>query len=667
MYYRYLLLFLATSLAFESSGQTLMVIGGIGPDTLISQVQPADFQPTSPVIDSNVNVVVLRDSGSAELQGRFYGWRIKYVRYRRLLIRNKNGFDAAKVEFTFDPETNIYGKLLTLHAYTCNLVEGKVVVTPVDTSEIFTEMTSGGRMKERFSFPAVKEGSIIEYSYTIYSRDIYDFHPWTFQGEYPRLKSTYRMCFPEAFNYVVKKQGLLPISRKNEERDTVYVFGTYVMKTKSYTIEWEMDDVPAFKEEPYISAPDDFVCGLHFQLSEYTDPKKERRVKVNNTWDVVNQEMFKSKSFGGIMTTSSHWLRKEMRKIVDDSVNGMDKARAIYAYVRDHFTSTGRAIVADEDQSLKDIFKSHKGSVAEINLLLTAMLREDGLNADAVILSTRDNGRLDPGYPVMENFNYVVVRLRAGGNTYFLDASEPRMGFAHLPLECYNGYARVVSEKPDSVVLDPDSLSEIKFATMVLTNNDRGDSLTGDYTAQQGYYSSLDIRDMIVDKDEKTYFETERKSYPVPVELADRHVDSLKQYDLPVTVHYSIGFATGDEDHLYLNPMFGEGIKENLFSAAERHYPIEMPFKMDKIFVLRMEIPKGYEIEEMPKSARVLLGDGDGVYEYIFQVDSDGIQFRSRLTLKRTFFLQDAYQPLRDFFAAMMKKQGEMIVFKRKK
>jgi hypothetical protein len=30
-------------------------------------------------------------------------------------------------------------------------------------------------------------------------------------------------------------------------------------------------------------------------------------------------------------------------------------------------------------------------------------------------------------------------------------------------------------------------------------------------------------------------------------------------------------------------------------------------------------------------------------------------------------FLPDAYQPLRDFFAAVMKKQGEMILFKKKK
>jgi hypothetical protein len=266
----------------------------------------------------------------------------------------------------------------------------------------------------------------------------------------------------------------------------------------------------------------------------------------------------------------------------------------------------------------------------------------------------------------MENFNYVVVRLKAGDETYYLDASEPRMGFGHLPVECYNGYARVVSERPDSVDLDADSLSEFRISMLMLSNNDQGDSLSGTYSAQHGYYGSEDIRDEIADKDEKTYFEGERKSYPFAVEMTDRRVDSLSQYDLPVTVHYTLGFPIGDEDRIYFNPMMGEGMKENLFSAAERHYPIEMPFKIDELFVMRTEIPKGYGIEEMPKAARVLLGDGDGSYEYLFQVDDESIQFRSRLVLKRTFFLADAYQPLRDFFAAVMKKQGEVIVFKKK-
>lgn len=657
--HHYFLLFAGVLIAFTSSGQS-------SPETPAGEVSVADFQPSSPVIDSNVNVVILRDSGTADLESYFGRWLVRQTRYRRVLIRNKNGFDAAKVDISFDPDANIMGMGVLVSGRTCNLVEGKIVQTKLDSSEIFLDKESGDEYKYRISFPNISEGSIIEYSYSLFSRTLYTFHPWKFQGEYPRLKSTYRMTFPQAFNYVVIKQGILPMLREDLTKDTLYVVGRYTIRTKAYTIIWEMNDVPAFKEEPYISAPSDLVSGVRFQLSEYTNLETGRRQKVQSTWEEINKDLYKSKAFGGIMTTSSHWLRKEMRTIVADSVNGMDKARAAFAFVRDHFTSTGRSVIADEDQSLKDIFKSRKGSVAEINLILTAMLREEGLLADAVILGTRDHGQVSPTYPVADNFNYVIVRLRSGGRTYYLDASGPRLGFGQLPPECYNGYARVVSEKPDSVIMDADSLTEHRVSSIVLSNNEHGDSLTGEYSAVEGLFTSESVRDEVAVYGEQRFFELERKNYPFPVEVSDTHIDSLQLYDAPITVHYSIALPTGEEDRLYLNPMFNGGVKSNLFSAAERHYPVEMPFQMDFLYVLRMEVPKGYEVEEVPKSARVLLGS-DGLYEYLIQADPEIVQVRSRLVVKRTYFAPEAYQPLRDFFAAVMKKQAEVVVFKKKK
>ena len=443
--------------------------------------------------------------------------------------------------------------------------------------------------------------------------------------------------------------------------------GSYVVRTEAYIIHWEMKDVPAFKKEPFMSTTDSYVSGIRFQLSEYTELNTKRRKKYLGDWKELNEDLYKSKAFGGIMTTSSHWLRKELRTIVEDSVNQMDKARVLFAFVRDHFTSAGRGYLSDDDISLKGIFKARKGSVAEINLLLTAMMREGGISADAVILSTRDNGVINPYYPIIENFNYVVVRCRIGGSTYFLDASEPRSGFGHLPLECYNGYARVVSEQPDSVFFRPDSLVESRIVIMSLTSNEAGDSLSGTYAAQRGYYTSLDTRDEIADKGEDVYFEGIRKSYPFDIRLTDRHIDSLRAYDQPVTVRYGLSFSTGGNDRLYFNPMLSEVLKENRFSAAVRHYPVEMNNTINELYLLRMDIPAGYEVEELPKQVRVRLNEDDGSYEYGFLVDETSVQFRSRLVLKRTYFQPEDYQSLRDFFAQVVKKENEVIVFRKKK
>jgi transglutaminase-like putative cysteine protease len=651
------------------SGGVLTRAAAFGQDSDYSQfgkIVQEDFHPSSSVVDSNADVVVLQDVGRTELEGHPEGWKVKYMRYRRLLIRNRKGFDATKIELTFNPYKNGFGKLASLRANTYNLEGGKILRTRVDSADMFLEPESD-ELKERFSFPDIKEGSVIEYVYTIYAGSIYNLHFWNFQGAYPCIYSSYTITFPVVFNYVVTKQGSLPVTRTNDSMQTHVAIGSYVMRTESYIIHWEMKDVPAFKKEPFMSTTGNYVTGIRFQLSEYTELDTRRRKKFLGDWKALNEDLYKSKAFGGIMTTSSHWLRKELRTIVEDSVNEMDKARALFTFVRDHFTSTGRAYLSDDDISLKDIFKARKGDVAQINLLLTAMMREGGISADAVILSTRDNGVINPYYPIIENFNYVVVRCRIGGRTYFLDASEPRMGFGHLPLDCYNGYARVVSEQPDSVFFRPDSLVESKIVMVVLTSNDAGDSLSGAYAAQRGYYTSLDIRDEIADKGEDVYFEGVRKSYPFDIRLTERHIDSLLSYDQPVTVRYGLSFSTGGGDRLYFNPMLSELLKENLFSAATRHYPVEMKQTFNELYLLRMDIPAGYEIEELPKPVRVRLNEGDGSYEYGFLVDETSIQFRSRLILKRTFFQPEDYQSLRDFFAQVVKKENEVIVFRKKK
>jgi hypothetical protein len=630
---------------------------GVFPD--YGRVSAGIFHPISHLIDSNVNVVVLEDVGKTELQGYFFGWRVKFMRYRRLLIRNKKGFEAAKITLFFDEDENGARKLPSLRASTWNLEGGKVVQTKVDTADMFVQ--DG---EERFSFSNVREGSIVEYTYSVYSGSIYSLRPWDFQGEYPRLKSDYTVSFPAAFNYVFSTQGAFAIPRSVDSSRQTFSIGLTSYQGLKYTIHWSMNDVPAFEEEPYIFCRNSHVCGVRFQLSEYTNMQTLKRTRINDQWKVLNDKLFKNKAFGGVMNTSKHWERRELRMIVDDTAAGQAKARAVFAYVRDHFMKKDGDIFYG-GRPLKEIFKSREGNVAEINLMLTAMLREEGLSADAVILSTRENGLINPYYPLTENFNYVVVRLRMDGKEYFLDASEPKMGFGRLPLECYNGYARAVSERPDSAVLNTDSVVETKFSSFFLADNEAGDGITGDYTGTQGYYRSEDIRNEIDKDGETSYFEGIRKAFPFDVRITDKHVDSLKEYDLPVTVRYTVDFSKGGEDHLYINPMMGESIKYDPFSAANRNFPIEMPSAQNEMYVFQMTIPKGYVVEELPKSVKVLLNETEGSYEYRIASDGQNIQLRSVLILKRTHFDPEDYPTLRDFFAAVVKKQGEVIVFRK--
>ena len=78
-----------------------------------------------------------------------------------------------------------------------------------------------------------------------------------------------------------------------------------------------------------------------------------------------------------------------------------------------------------------------------------------------------------------------------------------------------------------------------------------------------------------------------------------------------------------------------------------------------------MEIPKGYEVEELPKQARVKLNGEEGMFEYLITTKKKSIQMRCILQIEKTFFSSEDYKTLRDFYAYVVKKGSEQIVFKK--
>jgi hypothetical protein len=166
------------------------------------------------------------------------------------------------------------------------------------------------------------------------------------------------------------------------------------------------------------------------------------------------------------------------------------------------------------------------------------------------------------------------------------------------------------------------------------------------------------------DDKRKEYFATAKKGFPFEVEMSDTEIDSLKTPDDPVAVKYSFKFKPED-DIIYFNPLLTETVKENPFRSSERTYPVEIPYCLDKVYLLNMEIPKGYKVDEMPKSARVMLNEDEGMFEYIIAVNNNHVQLRCRISIKKANFAPDDYQTLRDFYAYVVKKEAEQIVFKK--
>jgi len=318
-------------------------------------------------------------------------------------------------------------------------------------------------------------------------------------------------------------------------------------------------------------------------------------------------------------------------------------------------------------QGLKNVLKAKSGNVAEVNLLLTAMLNYAGVTADPVILSTSDHGYAYALYPIVDRFNYVISKATIGGIDYTLDASRARLGFGKLTPDCYNGSARLVNEQASAMAFIADSLKERKLTAITIVNDENG-KWEGRMNQSPGYYESYSIRDKIKEKGQEEFFKDVKKAFGHEMEIQHPQIDSLTTYDQPVALHYNFELKTEGEDILYVNPMFGEGYKENPFKSADRKYPVEMPYTMDETYVLNMEVPKGYEVDELPKQIRVKMNEqGEGFFEYLISSSNGIVSMRSHIKLDRANFSPEEYENLRGFFTLVVGKQNEQIVFKKKK
>src|SRR4030095_1346444 len=143
------------------------------------KVSPEDFAKKVYSVDSNDNAVVIADIGSSEIVRNTKGWvSLQFKRYRRVHILNKNGYDEANVEIQLYSNGDREEELSSIKALTYNLEGGKVIETKLEKAAIFKDKIDKRWIVKKFTFPNIKEGSIIEYEYTVQSDFLFNLQPW---------------------------------------------------------------------------------------------------------------------------------------------------------------------------------------------------------------------------------------------------------------------------------------------------------------------------------------------------------------------------------------------------------------------------------------------------------------------------------------------------------
>jgi hypothetical protein len=646
------------------------------------QPEPADFTAKSFVADSAAPGVVLYDYGSTRFRLKGNSFQLESDRVTRIKILKKAGYDLATIEVPLYHRDASEEKIVSLRGFTYNEVGGKVEKVKLETDKAFTEERTKNIRVRKFTLPNVREGAVIEYAYTVTSDFLFNFQDWTFQREVPTRWSEFQATIPEYFDYKMLMQGYEPLALQTREsaqaQYNLHTEGGFTdrgqhvssdnetITAQATNYHWAMQDVPALRDEPFMTTSRDYVARINFELAGQRMPGGVYQ-NMSGSWEKINADLLANTEFGGQLGKVA-FLDAALKAMVTQYPDPADRAAAVRELVLKSvkYDGTNRYSASGP---LKKSYELHRGTSADVNLLLIAALRQAGLPAQPVILSTRAHGRVNQSFPLLEQFNYVIgVLPLADDKELLLDATEPLLPCGMLPTRCLNQTGRLVADKDQAgrwVSLTPTQRHN-HFQDIKLTLDAQG-NLTGKVHEEHGGYSGAAVREKLQQLGEKKYV-TDLASRHPSWELPAYTFGEVAEVSKPLALNYEVrqpASTPGTASELYVSPLasFGEG--QNPFRHAERTYPVDFGATNQDIIVLTLTLPQGYTAE-LPKPATIALPDQGGRYVYAASSPTPGtVQLVSRLTLDKPVYGAQEYASLREFYRLALAKQAEALVIKK--
>jgi hypothetical protein len=641
-------------------------------------VPAADLTAAPFVADSGAAAVVLCDFGRSRMEGHTTGLQVVFERVTRIKILSKAGFDEAEIEIPLYHREDKSERVTNLRGFTYNLVNGVVEKTKLEPSGVFLEKRTPNVNVQKFTLPNVRAGSVIEYAYTLSSDYLFNFQDWAFQRTIPVRWSEYRVSIPVFYKYKIIYQGTQPLTvdkpsigktvMRVDENKGGFDSNSIYINSPTEDHQWVLKDVPAFQNEPYMTTADDYLDRLDFQLVGEQWPN-QAYTDLTDSWPKINTRLLNDDAFG-LQLDRGNFLKAQMQALAGRYPVLTARAAAVREVIMASVRYNGHNRYSAEG-SLRKAYDAHQGTSADVNLLLIAALRDAGLDAQPVLLSTRDHGHVSKEFPLLEKFNYVVALVPlADGKDLLVDATDPLLPCGVLPRRCLNQTGRLIPSRKDDegrwVSLAP-ALHEVHFQQATLTLDATG-GFTGQMKEEFGGYAGATARGRVADLGGKKFLAElvkQHDGWAVPqFTLAD--YDSLtKPMGLVYAFNHPATEATPATD-LYLSPLreFTDG--SNPFRHHNRRFAVDLGVPRDEILMVSLNLPAGYELAALPKNAVVELPGGGARFVYSAVANGATVQLVSRLWLRNPEYSAAQYDELRELYRLMLEKQGEKLVIKKK-
>jgi hypothetical protein len=632
--------------------------------------------------DTSADAVILGEKGESHYEyDDTKGFVVVFTCQLRIKILKQSGTHWANQEIGLYREDQDEERMSSIKGTTYNLEGGKLTEDKLKDDAIFEEKVNRNWTVHKLTMPNVRVGSVIDLKYTVRSPYIGRLRSWDFQSTIPVQWSEYEIIIPEYFHFSSMISGYVSfvLNERTSQpgsinRNVITRSGTpnqgmqqgFERQSLTFTenvFRLATQDVPALKEEPYVTSIDNYLSSIEFELESYQFPG-EAQIDLNTTWDKISEMLLKDPDFGDQLKRGGV-VKDVVARISGEAKVPFDKMLLSYDWAKNHMKWNG-SDSKYPTTSLRDAMDKKSGNSADINLMLILLLKELGLQAEPVVLSTRDNGELRENHPMIKKMNYVIAWVKIDDQEYLLDATDIARPWSLLPFRCLNGKGwLVLKENSRWVTLLKDERNSTSYYADLKLLPDG--TVRGSLEVSAGGYSALDAREdyLRLGKEEYiSHLKEEQKNW----EVEEVTLDNMDDLSKPVTKKYQFSseeIASPRGNLVYLNVLIDEGQKTNPFQLEKREYPVNFGDPVKDVYTINLEIPEGYQVETLPEPARLVLIDQAGSFRFMATAVGNKITVSSILTITRPVFLQSEYPGLREFFNMIVKKHAQQIVLKK--
>ena len=481
---------------------------------------------------------------------------------------------------------------LNYNSYTQRLMISKAEILKKDGSKVQAETNDG-----QVVFSSLEIGDAIHLNYKFENAmtgklAAHFSEEFNFNGSYPTRLARYSLLVPagKQFNYRMYNSTLKPVVKDAGDGYKLLV--------------WEKSNNPRIEAE--VSMP------------AYSDVIEKVVVSSFPDWSYVANWY---SDLSNIKSKADFDIKEKVKELLagKQNLNEVEKARLIYNYIEENFSYSDVSFLhsALTPQRSSRTLNSRLGDCKDLAVLFTSMAREAGLDANLVLVDTRNNGDAHLDLPQI-GFNHCIAQLKAAGKTYLVELTDNHLPFGTLPSTLINANALYIPK--DGTHVDGASLvklntlnrvpNTIERSTVIRLAENRADITRKSVVsgAEASRIRSV-YRNESEDDRRKDINRMLSSQFNNALKLNEIQFSNLENLNDQVSESYSFtaeNFATGIAGMKVIRlPWLDQYSSLEIVSLADRKFPLNLwsfsttPYDREQMII---ELPAGAKLVEVPKN-----------------------------------------------------------------